>query len=411
MTNTQSSSGIQLQASTPSLATTVAAVVTPADQPSASTQGTATVAASNPPPDFVSNSPFDGLTFQQMRTALGSNNPAPQPSITTNATLTPADQGEGGGQLRQGAAAQAWTAWSSSLAAAKVSIPIANPTLDRRSGVFGGTINSAPAFAPTQAVTQANAGSIVSQGLGTSVNNNSLPRFPNNVFGVPAPVTTASAPVPAWGAVSGSCFGSAPNHHDEFYFHDGNALLKAGDVLFRVHWSILTRHSQHFVHMANAPSVAQTVPHMTSVEFARLLTVLYHPIPAKVSTWSAEDWVSVIGLAQRWDMQHIKECAVQKLCSLEMDPITKIAFWHKYQLDSTQLIPAYAALCIAEQPLSVEVLGKIGSDAFVKVVEAREKFRTAVSTAGKGIVIVGKIRSALAEQVVESVFFPPPTRF
>ncbi|KAH7883277.1 hypothetical protein F5I97DRAFT_221171 [Phlebopus sp. FC_14] len=211
------------------------------------------------------------------------------------------------------------------------------------------------------------------------------------------------------GSTNTNGFYNRTRNHDEFYFPDGNALLQAEDVLFRVHWSILARHSKEFERMSvNSTNVftPKSLGFTAASDFARLLTILYHPAPAKNLPWSADEWISVMEQAQRWGMQHIKDHAVQRLCALEMPPVMKITLWQKHKFDDSQLIPAYAALCIPDEPLSVETLNKLGPNAFVKVVEAREKLRAVLLTTSSGSLFEGKLRSALAEQTVESVFFP-----
>ncbi|KAH7928697.1 hypothetical protein BV22DRAFT_1192632 [Leucogyrophana mollusca] len=199
-----------------------------------------------------------------------------------------------------------------------------------------------------------------------------------------------------------------PVKHEEFYFPEGNAVLRAGDVVFKVHWSILSRHSKKFEKMSTAVNFGPIrLPLAIPAEFARLLTVLYHPLPSKLQKWTVEDWSSVINQAQHWGMQAIKSHAAKELNLLAMDPVAKIMLWRRYNLDPAQLIPSFGALCTSAEPLSLDILMKVGAGTFVKLVEAREKIREGGSRCccaphrEKG-----ELHSSSVEQIVSTILLP-----
>ncbi|KAH7909355.1 hypothetical protein BJ138DRAFT_1155470 [Hygrophoropsis aurantiaca] len=200
-----------------------------------------------------------------------------------------------------------------------------------------------------------------------------------------------------------------PVKHKEFYFSDGNALLRAGDVVFRVHWPILARHSKEFEKMSTEVNLTpKALVLAMPTDFARLLTVLYHPLSSNQKEWTVDDWTSVINQAQRWGMQAIKNYAAQELNLLPMSPVAKILLWRRFDLDPQQLIPSYIALCTAADPLSVDVLMKVGPETFVLLVKAREELKEAAVGRCCQCASKNDLQFGLPEKVVRAILFPRP---
>src|ERR1700761_895721 len=77
--------------------------------------------------------------------------------------------------------------------------------------------------------------------------------------------------------------------HPEYYFEDGNVILLVGNVLFNVHRGVLLRHSEVFCSLFSLPQPAGKhiegskdaypvkLEHVSSVDFERLLWILYPP--------------------------------------------------------------------------------------------------------------------------------------
>lgn len=79
--------------------------------------------------------------------------------------------------------------------------------------------------------------------------------------------------------------GRQVTHHDDLWFQDGNIVLVAGDVAFKVHRSMLARHSRVFKDMfeLSQPSAEEVhdgrpvvTLHDSPHELADLLDVIYN---------------------------------------------------------------------------------------------------------------------------------------
>ena len=82
--------------------------------------------------------------------------------------------------------------------------------------------------------------------------------------------------------------------------------------------------------------------------------------------------MSVFEQADRWQMDFLREKALQELRKLYIDPIRKILFWTRYDLPPNELIPSYTDIILRPQSLSIGEAQEVGLAMFTKIAHARD---------------------------------------
>lgn len=85
-----------------------------------------------------------------------------------------------------------------------------------------------------------------------------------------------------------------------------------------------------------------------------------------------EEWISIFEQADRWQMDILRDRALEALRGLYMDPICKVAFWRRFDLDQNELVPIYRELILRQQPLSLKEAEMIGLEMSVLLAHARD---------------------------------------
>ncbi|KAJ7145915.1 hypothetical protein C8R44DRAFT_972864 [Mycena epipterygia] len=191
----------------------------------------------------------------------------------------------------------------------------------------------------------------------------------------------------------------APRRHPEYYFTDGNLVIQVSDTLFRLWDGALRRHSTAFpvpvaspqmdnkggagVENGNvAPGTDDAHPlvleGIESVDFERLLWVIYPPVIGQCLATTPGDWTAILSLATRYAFPAIRTLALRELGALsmedkDMDPVSKIALLAKYDVPRQWAYGAFVALCARPGALELEEGRRLGVEMTVLVAGAREK--------------------------------------
>ena len=99
-----------------------------------------------------------------------------------------------------------------------------------------------------------------------------------------------------------------------------------------------------------------------------------HSVLGEFELTTADEWISILSLARQWNMDNLKDLAAGRLLTLDMDPVSRIALWKKYSLNSHQLYASYSILCSRQQPLMLKESQELGVEAVALIAQAREKF-------------------------------------
>jgi len=162
------------------------------------------------------------------------------------------------------------------------------------------------------------------------------------------------------------------NLSERFYFFDGNLSIVVQNKLYRIHRYLFLWHAgTSFTDMLHSPSSYSEensplcLTDVATLDFDRLLSILYPTDFAKHDCNTADEWTSVLCLATKWDMEKIRDLAVSKLGPLA-SAIDKVALGHEFGV-AEWLASGYAELCTRRQPLTPEEGKKLGVDAMLRI--------------------------------------------
>jgi len=155
-----------------------------------------------------------------------------------------------------------------------------------------------------------------------------------------------------------------PSRHPKLYLVDGDIILLAEDELYKVHRDILARHSTTFLGKL-APLQADGIQEgltdetpvklseTSSVAFELLLSILYR-LPRGVPDYSADTWLSLLTLAQRWDFKDVEELAVGQLDIIVKNPVDRILISQKWNVRPDWISEGTLELCLREEAITLE---------------------------------------------------------
>ncbi|KAJ3559669.1 hypothetical protein NM688_g194 [Phlebia brevispora] len=179
--------------------------------------------------------------------------------------------------------------------------------------------------------------------------------------------------------------------HPRFYLTDGTIIIRLQDTLYKIHLHFLTSYSELFHSTFSLQPQRPTegtldedpvrIEDVGPNDFDKLLSLFYPLDVIKGDLESFEDWVAVLRVSSRLDFQRHRELAITKLSSFAL-PADKIQLSKQFDVDQW-LGPAYKALCLRDQPLTVDEAYKIGLEDAVKIAAVRDglaKFGGARST-------------------------------
>ncbi|KAF8143684.1 hypothetical protein K438DRAFT_1633121, partial [Mycena galopus ATCC 62051] len=101
------------------------------------------------------------------------------------------------------------------------------------------------------------------------------------------------------------------------------------------------------------------------LDFDRFLSILYPADYSAHECKTAEEWTSVLRLADESGMQDIHRLAIDQL-ALCAGPVDKIALGHQYKI-TEWLGPAFLALVMRKQSITTEEGAKLGVEALVQI--------------------------------------------
>jgi len=96
--------------------------------------------------------------------------------------------------------------------------------------------------------------------------------------------------------------------------------------------------------------------------------------PGKAVTFDADQWLSVLEMAHKYDMAGIREIAIQELknMNLPLPPVKQLVFARRYHCDEL-VDPPFQALVARKETLSKDEMAQLPLDDLHRLIVAREK--------------------------------------
>ena len=118
---------------------------------------------------------------------------------------------------------------------------------------------------------------------------------------------------------------------------------------------------------------------------------------------NADEWMSIFDQADRWQMDYLRERALNQLRTTYISPIPKIVFWTRYHLPQADIIPSLIDLILRPDSLSLSEAYELGLEMLVKLARARDMARDG-GLCPRSVGFSVKRDEALA-RIVHMVFF------
>ncbi|PCH35702.1 hypothetical protein WOLCODRAFT_50933, partial [Wolfiporia cocos MD-104 SS10] len=174
--------------------------------------------------------------------------------------------------------------------------------------------------------------------------------------------------------------------HPEYYFEDGNLVMLAENVLFRVYRSSFSRHSGLFRDIFSLPMVSSTgrpegscdenpvkLPDVSKADFERLLWIVYPPVFGAYRAKTADEWASILDMATRWDFEDIRKLAIRELQKLNISAVDKIVLARAHDIHGRWAVDAYLVLCERPDPLTIPEARRLGLETTTTIAQLREQ--------------------------------------
>ncbi|KAI0251742.1 hypothetical protein BJV78DRAFT_1125694 [Lactifluus subvellereus] len=174
--------------------------------------------------------------------------------------------------------------------------------------------------------------------------------------------------------------------HHSYYILAGDVTIRVENYIFRIHKYFLLRESAYFRLRLSTPTLPGQDPpgssdtnplvldDATSDAFACFLWVFYNP-RYSVYNAGADQWSSILDLAQRWGFGDVEQLCVRELERLDLCPVDRIHIYQRFNLDHTLLLDCYESLITRDEPIGVEEGAKLGLRTTLQISRAREMSR------------------------------------
>jgi len=170
-------------------------------------------------------------------------------------------------------------------------------------------------------------------------------------------------------------------HSAEFYFDDGNVVFLVERTLYKIHKSVLSRHSPFFRNLFGLPApddkqpdgssdeVPLHLPHILQDQFDAFLSTVYpswRPV-----THSTEALINILCLATKWEFATTRSYAIELLTSRSLSPVLRIELARAYDVPGW-LLPSLVELARLRTPLSDVDAERLGLPTVLRLGRARE---------------------------------------
>ncbi|TRM68875.1 hypothetical protein BD626DRAFT_579628 [Schizophyllum amplum] len=202
---------------------------------------------------------------------------------------------------------------------------------------------------------------------------------------IPASPSTAESPVlpPAMSdeVVEPRVFSADDRELDvqhRFYLKDGNVKFELDDgKLYNVHRYFFDTHAPQFAaeHLRGRHSEHIKLHDVSSVDFERLLSIIYPTELGKCDIHTVDEWTSVLRLATKWSISSLRDLAIQEIAP-KASAIDKVVIAREFNLGKAWLLPAFTEICDADKWVNYEDAQRLGLRAVVEIGRIRAEYST-----------------------------------
>ncbi|KAJ7750091.1 hypothetical protein DFH07DRAFT_746318 [Mycena maculata] len=158
--------------------------------------------------------------------------------------------------------------------------------------------------------------------------------------------------------------------HPRFWHADGDFMVQVENTDYKLHRHLFNRAKNFAPLMWGIQSNPYRLTE-TKVDFDRLLSILYPADYSEQELKTADEWSSVLLLADKWQIPDIRRLAIKELAACA-GPVDKIALGHRYDIPEW-LGPAYLALAMRKEPVTSAEGTKMGIAAMVRIAAIKDE--------------------------------------
>ncbi|KAJ6593211.1 hypothetical protein B0H19DRAFT_920617 [Mycena capillaripes] len=160
--------------------------------------------------------------------------------------------------------------------------------------------------------------------------------------------------------------------HPRFWYADGTVTVVVANTSYRLHRYLFQNSAWGWnFDIYSSYGQQQAYLGVNKKDFDRFLTILYPSEYGKYECRTAEEWASVLTVADNAKMHDIRRLAIDQLARCA-GPIDKITLGHRYDVKQW-LGPAYLSLAMRKEPISAAEGAKLGVDALVRVAALKDE--------------------------------------
>jgi hypothetical protein len=113
------------------------------------------------------------------------------------------------------------------------------------------------------------------------------------------------------------------------------------------------------------------LPRVAANDFDLFLSILYPSDFGVHAATTITEWTAILDLAASWNFKSIKALAIKQLACIA-SPIDKIVLGRKHNIEEW-LGDAYEAVCVRDEPLTLEEGNRLGMEDVIKISATRQR--------------------------------------
>ncbi|KZP25201.1 hypothetical protein FIBSPDRAFT_734545 [Athelia psychrophila] len=160
--------------------------------------------------------------------------------------------------------------------------------------------------------------------------------------------------------------------HERFCFSAENIYLLVNGVIYGVHRYFFERDSSSFAGQGLSRREPMVLAGISTRDLDLFLSILYPSSFGLYSASTADEWSSILPLADKWIFESIRVLAIAQLAPIA-SPIDKIVLGRRYGVNEW-LPGAYGTVCVRPTALTLDEGRRLGIDDVIRINTIRQEF-------------------------------------